>query len=155
MKASLIPRRRPLIARAGPISLMMNRFEDEMGGLMERFFGDDGGWEGGDFVPTTDVAETKNAFVVTVDLPGMKPEEVKVELQNGNLWVWGKREEEKEEKEKTYHRIERRYGEFRRVLPLPASIDEARVEAKFEHGVLTITVPKAEEAKAKAIEVKA
>jgi HSP20 family protein len=132
---------------------MLNRMEEEMEDLVERFWGGDGGQLG--FLPTADVVETENQFEVTVDLPGLKPEEVNVELKNGELWISGKREEEKEEKGKTYHRIERRHGEFRRVLPLPSTINEEQIEAKFEHGVLRITVPKTEEAKPKHIEVKA
>ena len=107
------------------------------------------------FMPTTDVVESENQFEVTVDLPGLKPEEVNVELKNGNLWISGRREEEKEEKGKTYHRIERRHGEFRRMLPLPSTISEEQIEAKFESGVLKVTVPKTEESKTKHIEVKA
>jgi HSP20 family protein len=132
---------------------MLNRMEEEMEDLVERFWGGDGGKVG--FLPTADLVETENQFEVTVDLPGLKPEEVNVELKNGELWISGKREEKKEEKGKTYHRIERRHGEFRRVLPLPSTIDEEQIEAKFEHGVLRITVPKTEQAKPKHIEVKA
>jgi HSP20 family protein len=136
---------------------MMSRMEEEFEDLMERFWGTDGGWltTRTGFLPTTDLVETENQFEVTVDLPGLKPEEVNVELKNGELWISGKREEEKEEKGKTYHRIERRHGEFRRVLPLPHTINEKKIEAKFESGVLRITVPKTEEAKTKHIEVKA
>jgi HSP20 family protein len=136
---------------------MMNRMEGEMEDLMERFSGGDGGWltTTSSFLPTTDLVETEKQFEVTVDLPGLKPEEVKVELKNGELWISGKREEEKEEKGKTYHRIERRHGEFRRVLLLPSTINEEKIDAKFENGVLKITVPKSEEVKTKHIEVKA
>jgi HSP20 family protein len=130
--------------------------EEEMEDLVERFWGEDGGWLTGrpSFLPTTDLVETENQFEVTVDLPGLKPEEVVVELKNGDLWISGKREEEKEEKGKTYHRVERRHGEFHRVLPLPSTIKEENIEAKFENGVLRIIVPKSEEAKTKHIEVK-
>jgi HSP20 family protein len=129
--------------------------EEEMEDLVERFWDRDGGWlVSGKFFPTIDLVESENQFEVAVDLPGLKPEEVSVELKEGELWISGKREEEKEEKEKTYHRIERRRGEFRRVLPLPAAIAEEKIEAKFENGVLRITVPKSEEAKTKHIEVK-
>jgi HSP20 family protein len=135
---------------------MMNRMEGEMEDLMERFWGGDGGWltTTPSVLPTTDLVETENQFEVTVDLPGLKPEEVKVELKNGELWISGKREEEKEEKGKTYHRIERRHGEFRRVLLLPSTINEEKIDAKFENGVLKISVPKSEQVKTKHIEVK-
>ncbi len=158
MLGSLVPwRERSLLPTTDRFSRMMNRMEGEMEDLMERFSGGDGGWltTTPSFLPTIDLVETKNQFQVTVDLPGLKPEEVKVELKNGELWISGKREEEKEEKGKTYHRIERRHGEFRRVLLLPSTISEEKIDAKFENGVLKITVPKSEEVKTKHIEVKA
>jgi HSP20 family protein len=135
----------------------MGRLEEEMENLVERFWGGDGGWLTGreGFLPMADVVETEKQFEVTVDLPGLKPEEVSVELKNGELWISGKHEEEKEEQGKTYHRIERHHGEFRRVLTLPTAIREEKVEAKFENGVLKIVAPKSEESKGKHIEVKA
>ena len=158
MLGSLVPwRERSLLTSTDRFSRMMNRMEGEMEDLMERFSGGDGGWltTTSSCLPTTDLVETEKQFEVTVDLPGLKPEEVKVELKNGELWISGKREEEKEEKGKTYHRIERRHGEFRRVLLLPSTISEEKIDAKFENGVLKITVPKSEEVKTKHIEVKA
>jgi HSP20 family protein len=130
--------------------------EEEMEDLFGPF-AENGEWmpRSGYFVPRADVVETENEFDVTVDLPGMKPEDVKVEVKNGDLWITGKRAEEKEDKGATYHRVERRYGEFRRVLALPATIDRDKVAAKYDNGVLNVTVPKMEKAKAKHIEVKA
>lgn len=158
MLGSLVPwRERSLLPTTDRFSRMVSRMEGEMEDLMERFTGGDGGWltTAPSFLPTTDLVETANQFEVTVDLPGLKPKEVKVELKNGELWISGKREEEKEEKGKTYHRIERRHGEFRRVLLLPNTISEDKIDAKFENGVLKITVPKSQPAKTKHIEVKA
>jgi HSP20 family protein len=131
--------------------------EEEMDDLFRGWAGEDGDWPVGAsyFLPRADVVETENELEVTVDLPGMKPEEVNVEVKNGDLWITGKRAEEKEEKGKTYHRVERRYGEFRRVLSLPAAIDSDKVAAKYDNGVLKVTIPKMEEAKPKRIEVKA
>lgn len=157
MFGSLVPwREASLIPTTGRFSRLMSRMEEDMENLMGRYFGDENGgavWL--DFVPTVDLVETEGEFEVKVDLPGLKPEEVNVEIRDGDLWISGKREEEKEEKGKTYHRVERRHGEFRRRVSLPTSIDEDKIEAKFEHGVLKITVPKTEESKPKHIEVKA
>jgi HSP20 family protein len=75
-------------------------------------------------------------------------------MKGDELWITGKREEEKEEKGKTYHRVERRQGEFRRVMSLPGAIGD-NVSAKYDNGVLRVAVPKAEAAKVKHIEVKA
>jgi HSP20 family protein len=157
MLGSLIPRReRFLTPRTDRFARLIGRMEEEFEDLFKPFTGENGGWPTGPsyFVPTADVVETDNEFEITVDLPGMKREEVHVEMKDGRLWITGKRTEEKEEKDKTYHRVERRYGEFRRVLALP-EIDGNKVVAKYENGVLKVTAPKMEAAKAKHIEVKA
>ena len=118
------------------------RFENEMEDLMERFFGDGGEKLGlTRFTPSLNVTETDSGYKVSAELPGLKPEEVNVELKEGNLWISGEKKEETEEKDKTFHRIERRHGEFRRMIQLPDAVDEEKVDAKFENGVLTIHVP--------------
>jgi HSP20 family protein len=122
---------------------------------MEKFFGEEG-WNGGieKFIPRSNLAETEKGFEITVELPGMKPEEFNIEFRNGELWITGEKKEEKEEKGKTFHRVERHFGEFRRVFTLPAAVNEEMVEANYKEGVLHVTVPKAEEAKPKRIAVK-
>jgi HSP20 family protein len=127
--------------------------------LMERFFGRresmfDGGLATA-FVPSINVSENENELEVTIDLPGLKPEEVNVELREGALWITGERKEEKEEKDKTFHRMERRYGSFRRVIPLDIPVAEEKVVAEFRNGVVTVKLPKTEAAKPRHIEVKA
>jgi HSP20 family protein len=107
------------------------------------------------FVPEANVLETEKAVEVTLDLPGMKPEDVKLEVREGRLFVSGEKREEKEEKGKTFHRIERRSGAFLRAIPLPALVDDAKAEAKFAEGVLKVTLPKTAEAMPKMIPVKA
>jgi HSP20 family protein len=132
------------------------RFENEMEDLMERFFGDGGEKLGlTRFTPSLNVTETDSGYKVSAELPGLKPEEVNVELKEGNLWISGEKKEETEEKGKTFHRIERRHGEFRRMIQLPDAVDEEKVDAKFENGVLTIHVPKSEKVKPKRIPVTA
>lgn len=155
MLRSLVPwRERSLLPATGRFSGMFGQMEQEMRDLMEGFWGTDGGQlQTVRFVPSIDLVEEENEFAVTVDLPGLKPEEVQVEFKEGALWITGERKEEKEEKGKTYHRLERTYGEFRRVLPLPAAVKEEEIEAKFSEGLLKVTLPKAEEAKTKRIEV--
>ena len=106
------------------------------------------------FLPEANLVETEKAVEVAVELPGMKPEEVKVEIKEGNLWIVGEKKAEKEEKGRTFHRIERRSGMFRRVFELPAEVVEDKVEARFAEGILKITLPKAEKAAPKQIEVK-
>lgn len=131
---------------------MVPRLESEMEDLMERFLGNGGDW--GKFMPSVNVSETDSAYTISAELPGLKPDEVNVELKDGNLWIAGNKKEETEEKGKTYHRVERRHGEFRRMVQLPTAVDDSKVDAKFENGVLTIHVPKAKEAQAKRIEIK-
>jgi HSP20 family protein len=133
-------------------------FERDMENWMNRFFG--GGmmpWSETEemmFTPEVNLAETDNEFEVSVELPGLKPEDVHVELSNGNLVISGEKKEEKEEKGKTFHRIERHFGEFRRTIPLDVPVEEEKIDASFRDGVLTVMLPKSEQAKPKSIEVK-
>lgn len=156
MLRSLVPwKQGSMLPTTDRFTGMFDQMEKEMHDLMESFWGKNGGRLATmNFVPSVDLVEKENEFEVTVDLPGLKPEEVTVEFKGGALWLTGERKEEKEEKEKTYHRVERSYGEFRRVLPLPSEVLEDKIEAKFTDGVLKVLIPKAEEAKTKRIEVK-
>jgi len=131
-------------------------FENDLPRWMSEVFGPEAGVFGreGKFLPDTNMTETEKAVDVTVELPGMKPEEVKVEMHDGALWITGEKREEKEEQGKTFHRMERRTGAFRRVLPLPVEVEEGKIEAKFTEGILSITLPKAEKVAAKKIEIK-
>lgn len=135
------------------------QFDFELPAWVDRMLGpDDAWWPTKEmFVPRADMIETAGRYEVTVELPGMKAEDVDVEFQDGRLVIHGVKREEKEEtdgKEKTLHRVERRYGEFRRVLPMPGPVDEGMVTARFQNGILTVAVPKAEAVLAKKIEIK-
>jgi HSP20 family protein len=128
--------------------------EREMPSLFERMFGMEEWPFGGEgFAPRTNVAETPEKLEVTVELPGMKPEEFHVEVHNHELWVTGEKKEEKEEKGKTFLRVERRHGEFKRIIPLPENVNVEKVVAEYKEGILRIAIPKTEEAKTKHIEV--
>lgn len=102
-----------------------------------------------------DVYETGNEVVVKATLPGIKPEEVDITLTGGVLSISGETKEETEHKDKNYLRRERRYGSFSRSITLPDGLQGDKAEAKFENGVLTLTIPKSEEVKPKKIQVKA
>ncbi len=135
---------------------LFDSLRKEMDDVMTRFFGpEDGGELTPWFVPRTNLAETDAQFEVSLDLPGMKPEDFSVELKEGHLWVTGERIQEREEKGKTYHRVERQYGRFQRAIPIPANVQADKVEAQYKDGVLRITVPKDEAAQPKRIAVKA
>ena len=107
-----------------------------------------------DWEPLTDITEDDKEFLVKVEAPEMKKEDVKVTVENGVLRITGERKAEKEEKDKKYHRVERSYGTFLRVLALPEGADGEKVSADYKEGVLTVHLPKTETAKPKAIEVK-
>ncbi|MBI3468454.1 MAG: Hsp20/alpha crystallin family protein [Planctomycetes bacterium] len=133
------------------------RIDRDMEELMDRFFRDEEFWGLPErvFAPSVDVAETDKGYEVTMDLPGIDPNHLTVEIREGSLWVSGERKEEKEEKGKTFHRVERHYGAFRRLVPFDLPVDREKVEAKYHDGVLKITVAKMPEAETKRIEVKA
>jgi len=107
------------------------------------------------WVPALDVRETNDRFEVTLDLPGIDPAAVTVTFEDGMLTVGGKREFADERQGETWHRIERSYGTFARSIRLPQTADAERIEAEFDKGVLTVSVPKVEQAKPRTIEVKA
>ena len=110
---------------------------------------------GGDqSVPAMDVYQTDDALVVKMSLPGIKPEDVQITVANGVLTVRGETREETEEKEKAYHLRERRYGSFSRSVALPIQVNVEKSAAEFEDGILSLKLPKAEEAKARTIAVK-
>jgi len=134
-----------------PITALREEMED----LRARIFGDrEDGWLTGTMVPALDMSETDSAIEVRIDLPGITAKDIDVAVNENVLTVSGKREEEKEEKGKTYHRIERSYGSFSRSVTLPCAVKESAVAAEYHDGVLKIKLPKAEEAKAHKIAVK-
>jgi len=125
-------------------------------GEVNRLFSRATGGEVGErqsWTPATDVVETNDAIVLKAELAGMKPEDINIEVQDNVLTVSGERRFEEEVKEDKFYRIERRYGSFSRSLALPPTADENKVEAKYENGLLQVTVRKAEIAKPKKITV--
>ena len=106
------------------------------------------------WAPAVDIHETDSEYTVKADLPDVKKEDVKVELDNGVLTFEGERRQEKEEKGKKFHKVERAYGRFLRRFVLPTEIDAAKVHAEFKDGVLNIRLPKTAAAKTKTVEIK-
>jgi len=104
--------------------------------------------------PSTDIYETKDNYVFSVELPGFDKKNLEVEIKNNTMMIKGEKKREGEVKEEDYHRIERSYGQFQRSFRLPQNVDEKKIDAKMENGVLKITVPKKEVAKSKKIDVK-
>jgi len=104
--------------------------------------------------PAVDIQETDKEYLIKADLPEVKKEDVKVELLDGSLTIEGERKQEKEEKGKRFHKVEREYGKFVRRFGLPNEVDASKVQAEFKDGVLNVHLPKSATAKPKAIDVK-
>jgi len=104
--------------------------------------------------PLTDITEDEKEYLVKLELPEVKKEEVKVAVENGTLRITGERKQEKEEKTKKFHRLERNYGAFLRAFTLPEGAEGEKVTAEFKEGVLRVHLPKTEQAKPRALEVK-
>jgi HSP20 family protein len=129
----------------------------EMDRLFERF----GDWDlpemrvFGEWTPSLDVLETKDALVVKAEIPGIESNDISVSLEGQMLTIKGEKRHEKEEKDEQFYRAERSYGAFARTVRLPASVDGSKVTATYKNGLLTVTMPKAPGAKGNLIPVKA
>jgi len=106
-----------------------------------------------DWAPLVDVIEDEKEYLVKAELPEVKKDDVKISVQDDVLTVSGERTQEKEEKGKKFHRIERAYGSFSRSFTLPEDADASKIAADFKNGVLTVHLPKSQRAKPKSIEV--
>ncbi len=105
-------------------------------------------------MPSIDVYEEKDSVVVKAELPGMKKEDIEVNLAGENLTIKGEKKEDKEVKEDDYYRRERSYGSFLRTVSLPCEVKSDEIKASFKDGVLEVRVPKTEDAKKKSVAVK-
>jgi HSP20 family protein len=133
---------------------VQNRLGSFLGGTFPRFGNGNGGLKMADWSPQVDITEDDKEYLIKTDLPEMKKEEIKVNVEDGVLSISGERKTEKEEKNKKFHRIERSYGTFERSFTLPDDADGAKVVAEFKEGVLKVHLPKSPVAKSKATEVK-
>lgn len=107
------------------------------------------------WMPSVDVFETQEAVEIKAELPGLEPDDISLEVEDNVLTLSGERRFKEEVEEDKYYRVERRYGSFSRSLALPQSVDTDNIGAKYENGILEVTVPKVEEAKPKRISVDA
>jgi HSP20 family protein len=106
-----------------------------------------------DWSPSVDIIETDTAYLIKGEIPGVNKADVKVSIEDGMITLRGERKQEKEEKNKKFHRIERSYGSFLRSFRMPDDVDETAIKAEFKDGMIGITLPKSAKTKAKAIEV--
>jgi HSP20 family protein len=130
---------------------------DEMTNQLNRVFADRflAEPEATTWLPAVNVEESREELILTAELPGMRPEDVELELENNILTIRGRKEEVREENdERRYHVWERKYGSFQRSFSLPRSVSADSIAASFEHGVLQVRMPKAPEAKGRKIEIK-
>ncbi len=105
------------------------------------------------WTPPVDVEETDDAYVVRVEIPGMRRKDIKVQLAGNELCISGERRHEAEEKGRTFHRVERAYGLFQRSLTLPADVKQGEVKAKYRDGILELVLPKSEAARTREIAI--
>jgi HSP20 family protein len=146
------------IVRWRPMRDMVS-IQDEMNRLFDRFFSRDL-MDGEEYLqtsqwsPSMDISENKDEFVVSAELPGMSKNDIQVTFVDGSLKIEGERHKEKEDKNVNYHRVERVHGKFCRSFQLPTAIQQNKISAEFKDGILTIRLPKAEETRPKAIDVK-
>lgn len=147
------------IVRRSPSSLS-SYFSRPFRRLFEDFFEDLEGetglsrWPERRFVPAIDVVEEEDAVKLTAEVPGMTKEDLDVSIDNGVLTLSGEKKEEQSSEQAGYHRVERRYGTFERRIRLPEYVDAENIEATYEDGVLKLTMPKAEGARARSIQIK-
>jgi HSP20 family protein len=148
-------RKQMAITRWDPFRDLMS-IHNEMNRLFGRTYGGDVGESSrGAWTPALDVHETQDKFVITMELPGVSPDDVDISVEDSTLVVRGERKFYREQDEESFLRIERRFGEFTRSLTLPSTADAESIQASFDQGVLTIEVPKKEEAKPRKISIKA
>ena len=128
-------------------------FRHDLNRVFECLFDASENHEQAAFSPRASFAETDDAYEVTVDVPGIKAEDLNIEFKEGRLWITGKREQETEVEDKKFHRVERSFGQFRRVVALGEQVDAENIGASYKDGVLTVTAPKVAAAQPKRIEV--
>ncbi|MFP3875007.1 MAG: Hsp20/alpha crystallin family protein [Thiohalophilus sp.] len=134
---------------------MLNQIRREMDQMLETT-GDSGESSAiatSDWIPAVDIKETKDAFILHADVPGVDPKDVDVHMENGILTIKGERESEKKDEREGYKRVERQYGSFYRRFSLPDTADAEKISAKSKNGVVEITIPKKEAVQPRKISV--
>jgi HSP20 family protein len=141
------------VTRWNPTVAYLNR--EPIARLFESFFNDAQGEEvsNRNWVPPVDIQETEEGYRLQAELPGLTKEDIDITLENNVLRLSGERKYERDVKKESFHRVERTYGTFSRAFALPQQVNAEGVQAAFENGVLTITVPKAEQAKPRKISI--
>jgi HSP20 family protein len=136
-----------LLMKPEPFSTEFDRLFNT---LFDRSAADARSW-----TPAMDLVEADDHFLLRADLPGLREEDVNIEVRDNTLRISGERKAEHEQRERGWYRLERQFGKFSRALTLPEGIDADAIEASFDHGVLEVRIPKPEERKPRRIEIKA
>ena len=141
------------MTRWNPTMAYVNR--EPFSRLFDTFFGDlpNEDVSSRTWVPPVDIQETADAYRLQAELPGLTREDIQITLENNVLRLSGERKFERDVKKENFHRVERTYGTFSRAFALPQQVNAEGVQAGFENGVLTILVPKAEQAKPRKISI--
>ena len=126
-------------------------FTREIDRVFDAFFGQTD--QGRRWVPPMDLVEAEDHFVLKADLPGLGEGDVNIEVRDNTLTLSGERKTEHEERQRGYYRLERQFGKFSRALSLPDGVNPDAIQAKFDHGVLEVVIPKPEERKPRRIEI--
>lgn len=127
--------------------------QDEINRMFDNFCGGFEGQDGSMLAPAVDVTEKADNFIISAELPGLKKDDIKLALQNDVLTISGSKKRETESRDDRYHRVERSFGSFCRTINFPTSVDASKIDADFKDGVLTIELPKVEEAKPREIAI--
>ncbi len=142
------------VSRRSPVGQLAN-LQSDMARMMNTFFGSDApfGNGGTTWLPPVDITETEDSLVLAFDLPGLKQDEIQIELDENVLTVSGQRQRKEERKQDDFYRFERRFGAFSRSVALPAGVSDESIDASYENGVLEIRVRKPEQYKPKRIQI--
>ena len=108
----------------------------------------------GDWAPPVDIVEQDDALIIRAELPGLKTEDIDIRVENGKLVLRGERKQDRQTDDTKVYRLERVYGTFTRRFALPTSVDSSKISAAYKNGVLEVTLPKADEAKERKVEIK-
>jgi HSP20 family protein len=141
------------LSRWDPFQDMLSLREAMNQLVEESFVRPNGARSGQNFVPALDLSETKDGYLVEAAVPGLKPEDLEITLENNVLTIKGETRQESEDKQRNYHRVERRFGSFQRSITLPNTVKADAIKAELDSGVLKLEIPKAEEVKPRKINV--
>lgn len=159
---NMIPWRSKEAGNDGGTDTAITKFHSEVDRLFERFFNEpfsglgsraEARQWGSGWSPSIDIRESEHALTVKAELPGVDPEDLDISVSGDVLTISGQKSEKSEERREGYYHSERRFGSFRRSIPLPVAVNQDEISAEYERGVLTVSLPKSEKAVAKRIPV--